>query len=574
VGVAPNLKPVTDFLVALPPTGAGGFEGLVTRLCEAATGQRFRLSGPGPQAGQDARVEPGPANTIKVECKRYGRDTALDLRELTSELTQAATADPDLDLWILATSRAVVDQIARTLEDLANGAGVEVLFLDVGTDNLPRLPVLMAAYDSELTGWISTQGLSQPRKLMPALAALAKQASFSGTRSQIVSKLAGTMLGYENARRRCKAALLGALGDEGKTRAQFGQRLDIRAPGRRVISRLAIKAQLDGFLSGQSNRVVVLGEEGSGKTWAVTDWVAGAIERDNFPLTLVFSAAVEHISGSDALDTLVPRLLAKWTGIGSEAFWVAKLKRWAGAPAERGPRFLVVCDGLNERAPNWPLFFRALEEPRWAALVSAILTDRPEHWRSLRSGMFGYDEILVSGYDDSELHQALEGRHVRFEEVPPPDLHPLIRKPRYCDLVCEHFDEMKREHDFTVGRLIWMDVKYRRQNKLGFPMSEDEFVAVILEIARRHRANPVFDLGSVQSCLPCPDPEGQIYREILDGLLERSIGTAPVFHAKETHLVFGLGMLIAEEVRDAASHAPDTAEIIDQIERWFEPPAN
>jgi hypothetical protein len=309
MGMALNFEPVTDFLLALSPTGARGFEGLVARLLEVATGQRFRLSGSGQQDGQDARVEPGQGNRIKLECKRYGRGTALDLRELTSELTQATTADPDLDLWVLAASRPITDQIARPLEELANEIGVEILFLDVGTDGLPRLALLMAAYTSELEGWISTQGLPRSSQLMPALTALAAHASFCGTRDQIVSKLAGTMLGYENARRRCRVRLLEVLSNEGRTQAQFGQRLDIRAPGRLVISRSAVKTRLDSFRSGQSNRVAVLGEDGCGKTWAVMDWLAEASEADDFPLTLAFSASVEHISGSDTLDTLIPRLL-------------------------------------------------------------------------------------------------------------------------------------------------------------------------------------------------------------------------------------------------------------------------
>jgi hypothetical protein len=67
---------------------------------------QFRLSGSGQQSGRDARVEPGQGNGIKVECKRYGRDTALDLRELISELTEATTVDSALDLWVLAASNS------------------------------------------------------------------------------------------------------------------------------------------------------------------------------------------------------------------------------------------------------------------------------------------------------------------------------------------------------------------------------------------------------------------------------------------------------------------------------------
>jgi hypothetical protein len=57
---------ITRFLEKLPHTGQSGFEGLIAHLCEAATGQRFRLSGSGSQFGQDARAETGSGNIIKV----------------------------------------------------------------------------------------------------------------------------------------------------------------------------------------------------------------------------------------------------------------------------------------------------------------------------------------------------------------------------------------------------------------------------------------------------------------------------------------------------------------------------
>ena len=42
---------IGDLLGMLLATGEAGFEGLVADLCEACTGQRFKLSGSGSQGG-------------------------------------------------------------------------------------------------------------------------------------------------------------------------------------------------------------------------------------------------------------------------------------------------------------------------------------------------------------------------------------------------------------------------------------------------------------------------------------------------------------------------------------------
>src|SRR4051812_238731 len=102
IPAAPSIAdPITEFLRALSHTGALGFEGLVTRLHEAETGQRFRMAASGFQAGMDSGSEAGRwlGNRIKAETKHYF-SSDLNLRELTAEIVQAAKAS-DFDLWVL-----------------------------------------------------------------------------------------------------------------------------------------------------------------------------------------------------------------------------------------------------------------------------------------------------------------------------------------------------------------------------------------------------------------------------------------------------------------------------------------
>jgi hypothetical protein len=131
------------FLKSLPHTGVSGFEGLVARLLEAETGQRFRIASSGQQRGLDVASESGSGNSIKVEAKHYDK-SSLDLRELTAELAQASLGS-SIDLWVLVASCPASQQHEDSLLQLALKLNVEILILDRGNDGLERLSVLMAA---------------------------------------------------------------------------------------------------------------------------------------------------------------------------------------------------------------------------------------------------------------------------------------------------------------------------------------------------------------------------------------------------------------------------------------------
>src|SRR5687767_6209877 len=94
-----------DILRKLAPAGPEGFEGLIAHLLETLTGTHFYLAKSGSQEGRDMSSRSLNANVVAVECKRYGQSTELDERELLGELVQATRAIPDLDLWVLVTSR-------------------------------------------------------------------------------------------------------------------------------------------------------------------------------------------------------------------------------------------------------------------------------------------------------------------------------------------------------------------------------------------------------------------------------------------------------------------------------------
>jgi hypothetical protein len=571
-----DISVITRFLEQLPHTGPAGFEGLTARLCEAATGQRFRLSGTGSQSGQDARAEPGYENNIKVEAKHY-RKSSLNLRELAAELLQAFTADPNLELWILAASIAVKDQHAAQLESYAQVLNLELLILDVGNDGLPRMAVLMAAFPTVLHEWIDEFA---PQAAWPGLAAalgeIRGDIAFGAARAQLLRKLQGTLLGYDDARERVNRKFLDTISDLGNATATFNQRVAIRAKGIQLISRISVSDLLVTWWKASSSAVpnaVVLGEEGTGKTWAVLAWLAERVQGGSLPLILPFSTAAEAISAGDTIATLLPKLLRKWTGLGDNHFWERRFRKWLADPGLRQILVLIVVDGLNERSSlNWPSFFAAAENEHWRDRVAILATDRPLHWRPncATAGLDNFMEILISGYTDSELNQALQGKGIDLNQIPH-ELQKLIRTPRYCDLVTAHFEEMKREGDFTVERLIWLDARTRAQKRRG-ALTESEFIEVIRNLADRYRQSNSLTLSAIQFLLPSPDPDRHIYQEIIDGgLLIQKSGLSPRFVVERTRLVFGLGMLLAEESAIAVNSGKDRLYVEGEIARWFEP---
>jgi hypothetical protein len=567
---------INGFLGKLEATGRAGFEGLVSDLCEASTGQRFTLSGSGPQEGQDSRSESGYGNRIKVEAKHYTK-SALNLRQLTAEIVQATSSGSGVDLWVLAASCAVTDRHVVALEGIANRQNTEILFLDLGNDGLPRMAVLMASFPQRVEDWIRRHEVPfQLADLRVALNELSTQPPFASARDQLQHKLRSTLLGYDDARERSKRRFLQAMRDQGDALAVFNQRVALRSDEVRRIRRVSLHDQLSSWWTNPSSgqkRAVVIGEEGTGKTWAAMDWVVDRIEAGVMPILLPFCGVAESIPAGETVEDFLPKLLAKWTGIGDPTSWVGRINRWFASPAPSGPLILLLADGLNERPTvHWPSFLRTLDEERWRKHVAVLATDRAGHWRPncARAGLDGFQEISIGGYTDWELEQALQGKGIALNSIPH-ELEPLIRKPRYCELVCQHFDEMRNNADFTIERLILLDARHRSDLKRG-AMTESEFIEVLRNLALYYRTSPTVQLSAIKSLLPCPDPDRRIHQEIIDsGLLVPRPGVGTGFTVERTRLVFGLGMLLCDEIRRAAQRGDGSAQIENDLASWFEP---
>jgi hypothetical protein len=570
-------KSVDDFLKSLEDTGDSGFEGLIAVVLQSATGQEFRLSSAGRQSGRDTASESGYGICIKAESKHYRETTSLKPRELLGEMDQAMMSDENLDMWILAASRSVDDQTAHDLEVHGERHGIEIVILDVGVDGLSRLGVLMAQCPEAVIEWAELHHLKcETVSLRSALRAIADAPGCEPAKLRLSAKLGSTM-GYDTARKRANEQLVTVLGDHQRAKSIFLQSLGIRAPQARVVRRTHLMKQLSDWWDAPGFPVpaVALGEEGTGKTWAVFDWVAGRIERGDMPLVLPFAVVAQELTGFRFPETLLPRALAKWPGILGEGGWARRIHRWLAGEATGRPIMLLILDGLNERTDvEWRQLFATLASGPWRGKIAVLSTDRPHHWR--HHCVLGVApaalEIEVGAYSDEELGQALAGSGISYSEIPS-DLVPLISIPRYCRLVVEHFKEMVQAADFTRERLIYLELKDRVAAKLGYPLNHEGLFGIVRELAERARTNPNLKPQELRSLVAGSGGDVEnIYEEIVSGglLVEVSPNAmVPAYRVEPIRMVFGFGMLLADELAKFASG--NASDIEGFLTGWFEP---
>ncbi len=111
-------------LLKLPASGLKGFEGLVATLMQEAFIQPFLLAASGLQDGADSYSPRVNAFQAAIECKRYGRSKPLSARDLVTQVGIAWQANPDLDVWLLVTTREVTTQQDEALSDVCDSSRI------------------------------------------------------------------------------------------------------------------------------------------------------------------------------------------------------------------------------------------------------------------------------------------------------------------------------------------------------------------------------------------------------------------------------------------------------------------
>ncbi|MBN1458946.1 MAG: NACHT domain-containing protein [Armatimonadetes bacterium] len=539
------------------------------KVLEAFSGCQFHLSSSGAQMGRDMSSGFQNRLTVAVECKRYGQDTEFDRRELLGELVQSCNSIPDLDLWVLVASRSLPDQIFHELAEEAYGR--QVGFIDITAGTSGRLGTLEALLAHEASAVLShfqqTGHTDESENVQAALEAWSSSLDFHTATATLVAAFEPSELGYEGFRMAQQEWFVRCLRSAEDARAAFGQDLRLQDASRAdPIHREAALSELDNWFSGwaQSPELfALLGEEGNGKTWAAASWAKSRIEGPgDFPPVIFVSAATAE--ANLALGLLTGAIVS---GLGERrpGYWEKGLQRWTERRTGM-PVAVLILDGVNERRPPdwWRSLLEDLLSTTWRDSLAVIVTCRSSYWREHFSRLRSLTchEWALGAFSQDELDQALHQHELTRADFPP-DLLPLLSKPRYFDLAVSHRQRLSQSGDFTVARLFYEDWRDRRERKTGIPLSDQQFQNFIVDIARRlQQGETQFRESDLVRSLPVVPDHRPTLDELISGGVFDSAGGQ--FCVNADHLPLGFGLYLAQEVESAIDRGESPSETIAQ----------
>lgn len=458
-----------EALEGVSPSGQEGFEGLARDLIAEVAGTSLRLCKAGYQGGIDALADDIP---IALECKRYSAKRKLDLRELEGELAAAARNYPDLQLWILACTVEVLAQDHEALKITAERFGLAVLVLDASPaiPALPTVPLIAAlcAVDPATTLSVFRKaGLEQSPAIEAELHSIRSSSHFQEWRDSFKNQVAGLPI-WNLAVRRHNDRLLQII--ETGDRNSLGTSYD-----RGTVVTRQVEAAIDDWfgqaLQGTASAfAIVLGERYDGKTWCVLHWLQNKVPDLKLPVFYIPSMrGMPRSSLQDLWKEELSKVLASYSRHAETL-----IHRIQQRGQHTAPWALVVLDGLNEYLDYGQCLSRTsealgmLDVERRHCLVLA--TARELTWPEIRSALprsVQAREIPIGPFNDQEFQAALRLRGLPgdYESTLPESARPLIRRPRYLDLVARHKDRLGSYTAVTPEVLLWLDACDKLRSK-------------------------------------------------------------------------------------------------------------
>lgn len=149
--MAVNLE-LRKLLLKLP--NGKKFEELIVLAIEKVIGRRVWSARSGSQFGADMGTGDLKGPVIRLEAKRYEKGTNLKKRELLGEISEAKATTSDLDLWILATSAEVPQQLEQLLIQEGKSRGIGIEIMDISSSPTCKLPRLLACALDEVSRFL------------------------------------------------------------------------------------------------------------------------------------------------------------------------------------------------------------------------------------------------------------------------------------------------------------------------------------------------------------------------------------------------------------------------------------
>ncbi len=477
-----------DQLQGLDPVGDYGFEAFLASALSELTGCAFRVAKSGPQDGTDVRSAPHNLFKIGLEGKRYAPSTQLPLDELLHKITDASNARVPVDLWLLAATRPVSVSDREKLHDHGETVGIGIIVFDRPSDltRLCDLTVICASAPSTCKTFLKSESTTA------MLDYIRSDTDFERMRSEILDRLTRSDTGYDSARLASERWMVKAQDSLANAKSRLGGQHNLRESKYGVIPRATINGQLDAWNAGRTGVAALLGDEGTGKSWASLEWYNALRSSElGAPLTVFLTAKATN-TAEDVRLTLA-KALAKQTGSFSVRFWEKRLALWerSGGRTE----ILLLLDGLNENFNfvDWAEWLQPLFEDSLAHMYRVVVSCWPNWWKASLAELANLtprpEEIVVSRFNDSELDALLAAMDVQRSDFASGVLE-LMRVPRLSSLVARYRKKLQNSGDVTPERVVyedWKDRLSRRGPKTG--LTDPEMKAFVAGLGTKLKQN-------------------------------------------------------------------------------------
>lgn len=437
----------------------GAESGCLERLAQSALSKLldipFRRARAGDQRGGDG----GASGTrdLVFEARRYEPTTSFDERGIRGQILQAIERKPDLEAWVLVSTRAVPEQVQDAIDTTALGQGIAAVSIDWLRQPLPRLAVLCA---SDPDGFASEFG-EQHSEMLGRFRNLQ---GYAPTLNSIERELQSWSIGYESLREASHRRVREIWEFRRRAQAKFKQDVAGGEENARHVRRTALIDRLDAWFecSHESAVGALVGRDGAGKTWATVDWLQLRLDRLPIVVLAPSSALGSTDPTRDGVINFVAHYLREVAEVRDVSYWEGRVRRLLERPVDEGPALLLFFDGLNQLpSHDWLGVLQQLEDRpfhrRAVTLISTRTTFFDDHLDRLRRLIAPPDRIDVGNYDEapgSEFDRKLALAGFSRNDLP----DHLIRHavvPRMFDLIVRLRSELGSVREVTVHRLLW-----------------------------------------------------------------------------------------------------------------------
>ena len=555
---------------------ASKFENLAAILISRLLDLPIAVASSGFQYGADAGPAGQQDRQFRLECKKYRSDTRLDDRELLGEIDQALARDESLEAWVLVTTHNVREQTRQTLDEHGDKLGIPIVVVDWTDYEIAPLAALCTV-DPDLVG--------EKFSTKAGAAANALQSQAIDAVCRLRKNLQYWYIGFEKWRT-LSHDRMNSIWDSPRTaNAKFGQNVAGNSQNRKI-KRKSIHDALDVWWKSDSTDTpaVIVGREGTGKTWATFDWIV--TNQKQQPIVFVISSS-SAASFSDISEINIKDCLAKYihdmTQTRNVEHWHRRIDRLLKRPTEEGIVFTIFFDGLNqEPSINWLLLLKIFQDEPFSGRVRIIVSTRTHYFENklskLRNLVVQAKKICVDNFDKTsggEFDQMLELEGIRREDLNP-DVIELASNPRLFSLVVRFREQLSAPGQITVHRLIWEYGRDTLGTRTGYSFSEEEWKEWLRTIAQEFRNNVPYILPEIttrslsESVSRADYTSNEIYArlsDIIDGNFITSNGSDSLKY-EPTIVTHALGLALL----DYLSRTPCPDRKLDELlSIWLDP---